>query len=677
MTRSASFEATVEGAGDLPDIDVPIESISNATLRHSALSNVDIDTAAVSDDIRRYADFFAAVELRVSLTGGDGRDLGTERIYRGRLVEVETSGSSAVTTLKTVGRLIKLDKTDGFREFADIRAFEALRQYIDEETEFDVDVADDPGTTVVDDGVALDIPTNESFSDVFEGAIPDDKPIDVVDDKLTPTEIGAVVDATDDFNASSVSRDDFVGGVGAEFRDVFEESEITIDIGYSTDSLTFYARGEDLSGDDEFYIFAINDGDGNELTQIGSMPNDLGWTEVNISGEFGPGEHTFVLTNADELEDDSSGEAEVDVIAVLDSDFDNEFPNELDEPAGNLDGPSPLPNKVAVDWPIIDQETQVTDARIFSDWDDTGGPQQLAASPNAGEEYVTVNNSETLDADFREANILGTDLRIRTTHGRHSPDGPRDDTPRLNYAAQSIESLELRFDQSSVAIIGPSGILFAESDLQNIKDLASLARYNFVVDHSAEDDRIEAFPIGTEIDRDVEWFATDWDRRDGDQDYANRVVARGATKPEDEREAEDDLRYEAAVSDKDEIQRLVEIGLSEAEATQTTVVTDPELKSTDEVQAQAFNTLEDVVANRLPSGRVRIVPTFLPPGYAYPVDEFETTDGEVPSKVLEKLTYREAHGSDATGELEFETPRNWVSGLSPVESDVIGIKRLF
>ena len=139
----------------------------------------------------------------------------------------------------------------------------------------------------------------------------------------------------------------------------------------------------------------------------------------------------------------------------------------------------------------------------------------------------------------------------------------------------------------------------------------------------------------------------------------------------------DDLRYEAAVRDDAEIERLTDLGLTEEEATQTTVVTDPELSTSDEVQAQAFNELEGVVGNRLPSGSIDIVPTFIPPGYAYPVEEFETVDGEVPSKVLEKVAYSEGYGQDAKGSLKFETPRNWVSGLSPVEKDVIGISGCF
>ena len=46
-------------------------------------------------------------------------------------------------------------------------------------------------------------------------------------------------------------------------------------------------------------------------------------------------------------------------------------------------------------------------------------------------------------------------------------------------------------------------------------------------------------------------------------------------------------------------------------------------------------------------------------------------------EMLSELRERGESGQDAQGSLEFETPRNWVSGLSPVENDVIGIKRLF
>ena len=682
MSRSASFEATVEGAGDLPDVEVPIESISNATLRHSALSNVDISTAGVSDDIRRYADFFAAVELRVSLTGGDGRDLGTERIYRGRLVEVETSGSSAVTTLKTVGRLIKLDKSDGFREFSDIRAFEALRRYIDEDTPFEGEVQDDPGTVVVDDGVAFEVSSESEFDDLLAETIEDDEPFDIVDGgalALLPTNDLTEAEDADSFNGGTFSDDNLSGGVGVEFGGIGDRIQHTFEIDYKIPAGEWDVFSRDFhdgeSGEDQsprVRVFVDN----TEVAPDTLVESGLDWSSYAFDNDFDlePGTHTVEIEY-----DDGDVFYKTDLFGLFDTRFDYNFDNtELSTVDRNhLNGPEAFPSGLEFEWPVVDQETQVSACRIDSSWSGTSGSQQLAASPNAGEEYLTADNSETLDVNFNDEDIIGTDLKVRTTHDRHEPDGPREETPRLGYAGQSIDEIEVRFDQISVAIIGPSGILFAESDLQNIKDLASLARYNFTVDHSADEDRIEAFPIGTEIDRNVEWFTTDWDRRDGGQDYANRVVARGASKPENEREDEDDLRYEAVVRDEDEIQRLVEIGLSEEEATQTTVVTDPELESSDEVQAQAFNALEDVVGERLPSGRVRVVPTFLPPGYAYPVDEFETPGGDVPTKVLEKLSYSEAYGSDASGELEFETPRNWVSGLSPVESDVVGIKRLF
>jgi hypothetical protein len=189
MTTQTTFEATVEGRGDLPDIAVPIKRISSATLRHSALSNVDIEAAGVPDDIRQYATFFAPFELRVAFPNADRAP---ERIFKGQLVEVEQSDTSAISTLKTVGRLIKLEKSDGFREFADIRAFEALRQYIDEETDFGAAVEDDPGTVVVDDGLAFEASTLAEFNDILGGEVPDTAPFD---DNGNPLQTGFFVEA--------------------------------------------------------------------------------------------------------------------------------------------------------------------------------------------------------------------------------------------------------------------------------------------------------------------------------------------------------------------------------------------------------------------------------------------------------------------------------------------------
>jgi len=685
MTTQTTFEATVEGRGDLPDIAVPIKRISNATLRHSALSNVDIEAAGVPDDIRQYATFFAPFELRVAFPNDDRAP---ERIFKGQLVEVEQSDTSAISTLKTVGRLIKLEKSDGFREFADIRASEALRQYIDEETDFGAAVEDDPGTVVVDDGLAFEASTLAEFNDILGGEVPETAPFD---DNGNPLQTGFFVEAeeTDRTFSATRSRSDFSdsdgdGTSGAIFTSYRNELRHRFNIGYEIDvsNLSVAVRCEEVERlEDEYTIMALYDGNGNKLTGGIAPPDTLGWVTESIRVQSGKstytGDELFELKPIQNVGSTLTyGEVDIDAIFIYDDRYNYNFANSVDSDQ-LLHGPELYPDGASLEWPILDQETQVSAARIFSGWDDTDAYQELAASPNGGADYLTASNTETLDVDFEGNDIIGADLRIRTTHGRHSPDGPRDQTPRYGYAGRSIDNIEVRFDQISVAIIGPGGILFAENDLQNIKDLASLARYNFVFDHAGDADAIEAFPVGFENPDGVEWMATGWSRRDGDQDYANRVVARGATKPEDERENPDDLRYEAAVRDDAEIERLTDLGLTEEEATQTTVVTDPELSTSGEVRAQAFNELAGVVGARLPSGSIDIVPTFIPPGYAYPVEEFETVDGEVPSKVLEKAAYSEGYGQDAQGSLEFLSPRNWVSGLSPVEKDVIGIKRLF
>lgn len=672
MSTQATFEATVEGRGKLPNIDVPIERIANGVLRHSALSNIDIEASGMPEDIRRYSTFFAPFELRVAFPNDSSRS--SERIFKGRLVEVEQSGSSAITTLRTVGRLIKLEKSDGFREFADIRAYEALRTYIQEETPFGVVVEDDPGTVVVDDGVAFEADTQTDYDELLAGAIPDDKPIDYRDGRLIPLQSSFLFEAEAGNGATPISGSDYSGGDAAQFSFGGATSNghtISLDYRIPSGDASIVVRGERPG------TFVTTDItiDGNTVETNYTVPSTLSWGQTAVDFELTPGNHTIDI-EANTVSDDDP-DSRYDVVGLVDSRYNYTFDNSVHEPSGYLDGPEPYPDAVAFEWPVIDQETQVSACRITSSWDDTTDTQQVAASPNAGSEYLTADNSETLDVDFEAQDIIGTDLQIRTTHGRHSPNGPRDQTPRLGYEGQSIGDIEVRFDQISVAIIGPSGTLFAENDLQNIKDLASLARYNFVVDHAGDDDVIEAFPVGFENPDGADWMTVDWDRADGDRDYANRVVARGASKPEEERESPDDLRYEAAVRDEDEITRLTNLGLTEDEAEQTTTVTDPELSGDAEVQAQAFNELEEVVGLRLPSGSIDIVPAFIPPGYAYPVNEFETVDGETPSKVLEKVTYSEGYGQDARGGLEFETPQNWVSGLSPVEKDVIGIKRLF
>ena len=796
MTQSASFECIIEGRGDFDDIQPDIKSV-RSSLRHSALSNTEITTVDLGDQAREYANFFAPFELRVKLYNADGEPVDSQRVFKGILTEIESEGQASNMTLKTEGRGWHLDKDESIVEFENIRVWEAIEQYLNEETDFEVEVIPDPGSPVVTDAVSISVATQTEWDELLAGTIPPTKPITYQDGKLTtlpsgfvaegestsfsgvnvvraddnytngeaPGIGGSTVSVGDGFeyslDAPQYNLDDYRLEIRNEFEpdydqsgngsitnetvvleeedpprepetEVFCEIEVsvgagesaTVDIEVQNDSGSILASDSATAEDGSTATAVVDRTDIDnfsvlEVSHSGDSTADYEYVvrdrrvitpafEVEVNGEllasFGDGARVFaqdvewgfsrtgsqsitagesinVSLNVTSASNDFSnsdiddyGYFIWDFVAVVDDRYEYTFDNQVNEPGGQLDGPETHPDEVSFEFPIDDRETQVAAARIESTWDNTAGTQALAASNNAGQDYLSASNTESLDVDFSDAQLVGTELRVKTTHGRHSPNGPQNQTPRLGYAGQSVEEIEVRFDQTSIAVIGSEGLLLSETDLDNLKELCDLARFNFAIDHTADGKRIEAFPIGTEGDP-VDWETEDWDRRDGDADYANRVVARGARKPEEEQEDENDLRYEAVAVDDDEIERLMALGLTEAEATISTVITDPELQTQEEVAQQAFNNLEGFVGSRLPSGTLEVVPTFIPPGYAYPIPEFEH-DGETPVKTLEKLSYSEGYDS-ARGSLQFEPVRNWVNAVTPIDKDVSGIKRLF
>jgi len=796
MTQSASFECTIEGRGDSPDIQPDIKSL-RSRLRHSALSETELTTVDLGPRAREYANFFAPVELRVRLYDADGQPVDSERVFKGILTEIESEGQASNMTLKTAGRGWHLKNNESIVEFENIRVWEAIEQYLNEETDFEAEVVPDPGSPVLTDAVSFSVSSQQEWEALIEDSIPDDKPITVKNGALTtlPTAFVAEGESTSFLGINVVRADDNfsdgeavgVGGPNVSFGDGFDitmpgaeydlenwsleiRNEFEPDFDNDGDGTlaneTLVLEEEDPGRDAEAEVICdvttsvgagesatveieVRDDDGNilasdiataeddasatalidrndidnfsvlEVTHTGDSNAEFDYIvrdrrtilpgfELEVNGEtvanfadgaslfsadvawafnrqgsqtISAGQNINITLSVDSANVDFStqdvddyGYFIWDVVAVVDERFEYTFDNQTHEPEGHLDGPETHPDEVSFEFPIDERETQVAVARIDSTWDDIAGSQALAASNNAGGDYLSESNSESLDVDFSAEALVGTELRAKTTHGRHSPSGPREQTPRFGYAGQSIEEMELRFDQTSIAVIGSAGLLLSDTDLENLKTLCNLARFNFAIDHTADGKRIDAFPIGTEGES-VDWDAKDWNRRDGDANYANRVVARGARKPEEEQEDEDDLRYEAVAVDDDEIERLMGLGLTEEEATISTVITDPELQSREEVAQQAFNNLEGFVERRLPTGNIDVVPTFIPPGFAYSIPQFER-EGETPVKTLESIIFDQRYNS-TRGSLEFEPVRNWVNAVTPIDNDVSGIKRLF
>lgn len=685
----ASFEATIGGLGELEDIDPPVKAIQNATLRHTATSNVEIATTDLGPELRQYADVFADVELRVQLWDSDGNKADSERVFKGILEEIDTQGQESNAVLKTKGRGWHLETDEALVEFENIRVWEAIEQYLNQETDFEVEVVPDLGSPVVSDELAQNPVTQSDWETLLEEHISETDPVAITDGELALLQTSNTLEAQFFINNESGTEnlsglDEFSSGGGRRWSEEGDRgTSVAFDVEYTIpeEHVTFAVR---LNADTGTAIQAsvIDDDTGSSVGSLevwdGGAGSDLfywrpdgpiaGIVEEWTDGDIDPGTYRIQLQATS-----GPGDVDIDLVTVYDDRFNYDFDGTVHEPEGYLPGPEDYPDEFEFELPITERETQVDAAYLTSVWDDLGNGQAVALSNDGGDNYVAASNTDSLDVFFSDEELFGSQLLAKFTFSRYPVnENPQDETPRFGYQGQSVDEFELRFDQTTIAVIDELDL--SDSHKDNLRTLCQRGRMHWSIDHTADGKRIDVFPIGTEAE--AEWSTKNWSRTDGSTDYANRVVARGARKPEEEQEGEEDIRYEAVVTDNDEIQRLVDLGLPEEQATISRVISDPEWQSQETVNQQAFAALEGFVESRLPSGTINIVPTFIRPGYAYQIPEFEVPNGDVPTKTLEQVQFSQSYDG-ASGSLQFEAVQNWVSALSPVEDDVGSIKRLF
>jgi len=319
-------------------------------------------------------------------------------------------------------------------EYQEERRHIAAEQIINNNTSYTPDV--DTPTFVGQENVLLQsADSTQDFTDLID--IQPTDPFTISNGVIETYQTGFVQEAEEDRTATTVTRSDFSDGTGVNLQQSANDSTVTVDLEYETDNLAFYYRGIDTSADGDFISLQVEES-GNV---VGSAdPSDtLEWQSTSISGTYTPGTYDFVLTPNPQVD---SGSAEIDVVAVVDDSFSYNFDNTLNEPSGYLDGPEEKPNAVDV---VFDDATTpfiITEATGTLAIDDTSNEQAVALSADRGATFTESTNSATVTATGLET----PQVRLRVTLSRYSPQGPRDQTPRLGYASQSLDSFEVRAD---------------------------------------------------------------------------------------------------------------------------------------------------------------------------------------------------------------------------------------
>lgn len=335
-------------------------------------------------------------------------------------------------------------------EFDDVRRHTAADDLITSATSYSSDTPEpdvDSDSTVVQSAS-----TTAQFNSVSE--FDDTEPVIISDGKVMPARTGYVKDGTDrdSGSASPGTNPDATGGTYLVFSASDDDATFNFDLEYTIPSeyveINIRFGETDSSLETEFFL-SVN----GTSYSLGTLPDDVFfssffWDDVAdddlfdgvYSGpDISPGDEVFL-----EIDGGISGDVTyIDVVSITDARYDREFPNELHEDEGHLDGPAEY-TETQLEFNNNRSAFSVVGASIDSSITDVSGSQRLQVSNDGGETYVPTDgseqNTETVSVEFDDP---GSGSQARFTLDGISPSGARDATPRFNYDTQEIESFEL------------------------------------------------------------------------------------------------------------------------------------------------------------------------------------------------------------------------------------------
>jgi hypothetical protein len=220
----------------------------------------------------------------------------------------------------------------------------------------------------------------------------------------------------------------------------FAEWDFTLDYKIPDGSVALQIRlrtPNNISGGLDFKI------DGNDLETGQKFDVTLGWTSIDASSLNGLGSGSYTLR----IEQVSSGDkVEIDVVAPYDDRYSYTFDNTVNEDEGYLDGPQLYPK----DRFFVSSDTRTAFSIIAGYLEINGGGvagdlPKFQISNDRGQNWIPASNADnTLDEDFSSP---GSFIRGRVEVGRREPKGTRDQTPRIGYESQDIDTWILEYDK--------------------------------------------------------------------------------------------------------------------------------------------------------------------------------------------------------------------------------------
>jgi hypothetical protein len=339
-------------------------------------------------------------------------------------------------------------------EYNDDRRHLAVRDLVETETTYGVD-APEPETETLADVVQQSADTSAEFT-ATSSFLPTD-PFVIENGIVRGAQVNHVREGEDrDRGGASTGSDGSASnGQFIAFGDSDDTAEfdITPEYEHPADELDIWLRVLAVNETSEVDVSLNVNGTSyliNTITAGVEITSDI-WFQMIGGTAFAGGGYAGPNIGPDddvtiELEGvfNTIGTTQVDVVALTDERFDVTFPGTLTN--GYFDGPA---THVAVDATFDNAPSafNVTAGSADVTINDTTGNQRLQISNDNGSTWLpddgTENNTASVSVDYPSA---GSGSRLRVTLDAYEPNGPRDQTPRLNYASQALDAYTLRAD---------------------------------------------------------------------------------------------------------------------------------------------------------------------------------------------------------------------------------------
>ena len=343
-------------------------------------------------------------------------------------------------------------------EYQEERRHIAAAEIIEQETPYAADV-DTPQTATQEGVVLQEATTTEEFEELLIEEIPSTEPINISNNEVTAYDTGFVIEGE---NADSINQtfgsdtdDVFSGGEAEAFAGQGDGVEFNFTTEYTIPAgeciLAVRQRStadEGTSAEDRHIGQFYFDNDAVGARFAFATIDNINWYTITLDFEVSAGTHTFGV----EIDEDGgaeAGDAQVDVMAAVDSRQNPVFDNEVHEPSGYLDGPETKPKTVELEFGDATTPFTFTQATSSLAIDNTDEEQSISLSIDRGGNFETSNNTDSITLE----DIITPTVRTRFTLSNYSSEGAREQTPRFGYDFQIVSSYELAVDISQESLL--------------------------------------------------------------------------------------------------------------------------------------------------------------------------------------------------------------------------------